>query len=72
MMIEIEYYIFKKLSVTATRYVLYKDTAKSIECFIPTNLGFMFKYVYVKTNTDADLVWRQENLDKAIKIMRMS
>ena len=68
MIINIAYETFRQMMAKTNELILYYETETLIDLYIQYGASF-FKTTYSKQGTEQDLIWKDENLKKAIRVI---
>jgi len=49
--------------------ILYKEDEEKIELYLPKTSGYILKSIYLKQGTEQDLIWKDDYLKRAIRII---
>jgi len=68
MIINIAYETFRQMMGQTNELILYHETEALIDLYIQYGASF-FKTTYLKQGTEQDLIWKDDNLKKAIQFI---
>ena len=68
MIINIAYETFRQMMGQTNELILYQENDATIELYIQYGASY-FKTTYSKQGTEQDLIWKDDNLKKAVRII---